>query len=94
MYYGEEPWGAKLDGMRDASLTAAVYNAGLMVANPKQLKEKPFNPDQFFIGVKKDDMQNPSDKNVNTEDSLENNWKQKQQMFMALTGSKVRDGNR
>lgn len=53
-YYEIEPWGATLDGLRIASATSAIYNAGLMVSNPRKLKAKHFSPDQFYIGVGKE----------------------------------------
>ena len=46
-----EPWGDSLEGIRSGVTTAAIYNAGLMVANPKRLKEKPFFPEEFYVGV-------------------------------------------
>jgi hypothetical protein len=50
-YYNIEPWGQQIDGMRSALNTSAVYNAGLMQADPKKLRNKPFKPEQFYVGV-------------------------------------------
>ena len=50
-YYGIEPWGGHVDGVRLASINSAIYNAGLMTSNPKRLRSKPFKPEQFFIGI-------------------------------------------
>ena len=50
-FYELEPWGNNVDGLRMASNTAAVYNAGLMMADPKKLRTKPFLPKQFYIGI-------------------------------------------
>lgn len=51
-YYEVEPWGGNVDGIRAASNTAAVYNAGLMQADPKRLRSNPFTAEQFYVGVK------------------------------------------
>lgn len=50
-FYELEPWGESLNGMRMAANTSAVLNAGLMMANPKRLRSKPFHPKDFWIGV-------------------------------------------
>ena len=50
-YYNVEPWGSKIDGMRMAANTAGVYNAGLMMSNPKKLRQKACKPEDFYIGV-------------------------------------------
>lgn len=50
-FYELEPWGDSLHGIRDATNTAAVYNAALIMSNPKQFKRKPFAPKDFCIGV-------------------------------------------
>lgn len=50
-YYEVEPWGSKLDGIRMASNTSAVFNAGLMNASPKQYNSKRSKPKDFFIGI-------------------------------------------
>lgn len=52
-FYELEPWGDNVNGVRMAVNTAAVYNSGLMVADPKRLRSNPFYPKQFFIGVNK-----------------------------------------
>ncbi len=52
-YYEEEPWGSQIDGLRAASNTCVVYNAGLMTAAPKEYNKKPAKPHQFFIGIPK-----------------------------------------
>ena len=57
-YYEIEPWGARLEGIRLASINSSIYNAGLMVANPKKLRSKPFTPDQFYVGVSMDQRSN------------------------------------
>lgn len=50
-YYEAEPWGSSLEGVRMAHNTAAVFNAGLMNASPKQYNSKRAKPKDFFIGV-------------------------------------------
>lgn len=50
-YYEVEPWGSKIEGVRMASNTCAVFNAGLMNASPKQYNNKRSKPKDFFIGV-------------------------------------------
>lgn len=48
-FYQLEPWGSGFDDMRSAVNTAAVYNAGLMMANPKRLQTRPYYPKQFLL---------------------------------------------
>lgn len=50
-FYQVEPWGDSINGVRMAVNTAAVYNAGLMMSDPKRLRTSPFYPKQFFVGV-------------------------------------------
>jgi hypothetical protein len=50
-FYQVEPWGDSVNGVRMAVNTAAVYNAGLMMADPKRLRTNPFYPKQFFVGI-------------------------------------------
>ena len=50
-FYSLEPWGSGFDDMRSAVNTAAVYNAGLMMSNPKRLQTRPFYPKQFLLGA-------------------------------------------
>ena len=50
-FYKVEPWGDSINGIRMAVNTAAVYNAGLMISNPKKLRSNPFYPKQFFVGI-------------------------------------------
>ena len=54
IYYGIEPWGTQIEGVRLASINSAVYNAGLMSSNPKRLKSSPFRPEQFYVGIHRD----------------------------------------
>lgn len=49
-FYELEPWGSHINGLRASVNTAAVYNSGLMVANPKKLRSKPFDAKDFFVG--------------------------------------------
>jgi hypothetical protein len=50
-YYNVEPWGSRVDGMRMAVSTAATYNAGLMMNDPKRLRNNPFKAEDFYVGV-------------------------------------------
>jgi len=50
VYYELEPWGSSFDDIRTATNTAAVYNAGLMMSNPKRLQTKPFLAKNFCLG--------------------------------------------
>ena len=70
-YYNIEPWGEKVDGMRAALNTSAIYNAGLMNADPKRLKSKPFTPEQFYVGI------NPTEVNSKSTPS----WKEQKKTF-------------
>jgi hypothetical protein len=48
IFYKYEPWGSSTDDTRNAVLAATVANSGLMVADPKTLKRKPFKYKQFL----------------------------------------------
>ena len=50
-YYEIEPWGEALHGFRSATNTAAIYNAGMLIASPKELKKRQFKPEDFLVGV-------------------------------------------
>jgi hypothetical protein len=51
-FFEEEPWGSAVDGTRMAVNTAGIYNAGLLIANPKKLRSNQFTHKQFLVGVK------------------------------------------
>jgi hypothetical protein len=50
-YYEVEPWGSEISGVRSAVNTSAIYNSGLMMADPKRLRTKPFQPKDFYVGI-------------------------------------------
>jgi hypothetical protein len=75
-YYAVEPWGESLNGLRSASITAAAYNSGLMVADPKRFNKKPFQPSDFFVGVE------PSVEKKKP--GMDDTWKIKQQMLNVI----------
>ena len=52
-YYEIEPWGSQVDGVRAAVNTSAVYNAALLLANPKKFKSSQCKPEDFLVGVNK-----------------------------------------
>lgn len=74
-YYSAEPWGSDLDGKRMALNTAQVLNAGLMMADPKKLRTKPFKHEDFYIGVTKPPVR-------------EQRWQDQYKMLLALSKPK------
>ena len=71
-FYELEPWGDNLNGIRIATNTAAVANAGFMNAAPKAYNKKAFKPKDFFIGV----YAGPK---------VEQTWEQQKSMLQKLT---------
>lgn len=59
-YYEVEPWGSQLDGVRMAHNTSAVFNAGLMNANPKRYNSNRSKPKDFFIGITETPKKRPT----------------------------------
>lgn len=50
-YYNIEPWGSSVDGLRHAATASTMANVGLMIANPKRLRSRPFNINDFTVGT-------------------------------------------
>lgn len=79
-YYEVEPWGGQVDGIRAASTTAAVYNAGLMQADPKRLRSNPFTAEQFYVGIKSNTKTKTETKTVILD------WEKKKNSFSKVFG--------
>jgi len=50
-FYELEPWGNPIESKRHAIIGSTIANVGLMISNPKQLRFRPFVPDQFELKI-------------------------------------------
>lgn len=72
IFYKINPWGFEIKDMHNSIVASTVANVGLMVADPKRLKNKPFIPKMF--NLIKDNSNDKSEVNCSgsLEDRIEN----------------------